>query len=391
MRVLIWLSIGLDRRSPSFHLIESIVEKLLEKKCTICILQKDTGGTFDYTKLKKENVEFINIKCNSAKKSNLISRYINDLVYVLKCKKILKNNKNFDRFFIQSSNVSGIQSSILRKMKKDANITYNVQDLFPNNLMYLKNINRNNLIYKIINNIQKKVYINSNKIITISDDIEEELISMGIPSEKIEMVYNWSYQDDIFNNSTRNSEIDKIFDKTKFNVVYAGNIGVMQNVDVIINAAKIIQRQDKDIEFIIIGEGVAKCKLKNKVDEQKINNVRFYDMFPSEYAPYIYMNADINVIPLKKNIFKTALPSKTATCLACQKPIIFCLGRDSKFGKKIEKNTKCPCIESDDYESLSNNIINIKNQKTKVNTKNYFYKLFSKTKNSKLYADIILK
>lgn len=75
-----------------------------------------------------------------------------------------------------------------------------------------------------------------------------------------------------------------------------------------------------------------------------------------ELAPVIYSAADVNVIPLEKEIYKTALPSKTATCLACQKPIIFAIGEESKFGRWMEEKNGCALIDSNDGAGLCEKI-----------------------------------
>lgn len=391
MNVLIWLSIGLDRRTPSFHLIEEIINQLTKKKCNVTIVQKNSGGDFDYSFLKKYGCRFINIKCKNPQKNNLLYRYLIDLLYIQKCKKVFKKIFDFDSVFIQSSNVAGFQTNIIRKYSKNCQIVYNVQDLFPNNLHYLKKIKKSNLIYKLLNYFQKKAYTNSNSIITISEDIKNELIETGVKSEKIVVIYNWSYSDNVYDNlKTDNTTINSIFNSNYFNILYAGNIGIMQNVDVIIDAAKVLKSVDKNIRFIIIGDGVYKKKLMEMKENLKLNNIFFYDMMSSKYAPFLYQKADVNVIPLKDNIYKTALPSKTATCLACQKPIVFCLGNDSIFGQKIYKGTRCPCINSNDSNELAEMILSIKRGDIKVSTKEYYLKYFSKSKNGKLYADIIM-
>ena len=79
-----------------------------------------------------------------------------------------------------------------------------------------------------------------------------------------------------------------------------------------------------------------------------------------------------------ENVYKTALPSKTATCLACQKPIIFAIGSDSIFGRKAKAETGCSVIESNDANTLAEKILEIKNGKISCHTKELFEKNFSK-------------
>lgn len=67
------------------------------------------------------------------------------------------------------------------------------------------------------------------------------------------------------------NDIRKLLPQNKFNVVYAGNIGVMQNVEVVIEAAR--KSEDPDVLFHIFGDGAYKQKLIEKASD--LNNVIF--------------------------------------------------------------------------------------------------------------------
>ena len=111
-------------------------------------------------------------------------------------------------------------------------------------------------------------------------------------------------------------------------------------------------KDNQDVWFHIIGNGVYKDKLESRAKEYGIQSISFWPMQPPELAPAIYSAADVNVIPLVKDVFRTALPSKTATCLACQKTIIFAIGKDSEFGKKATTEAGCLGVESDNADEL---------------------------------------
>ena len=217
--------------------------------------------------------------------------------------------------------------------------------------------------------------------------MKDTLVEDGAPAEKIEVVYNWSYQDELYENLDL-APVSHMFDKNNFNVVYAGNIGVMQNVDILIEAAKLM-KDDRSVWFHIIGNGVYKEKLETRAKEYGITNISFWAMQPPEMAPLIYSVADVNVIPLVKDVYRTALPSKTATCLGCQKPIIFAIGRDSKFGQKAVKEAGCVVVEADKPEDLVVAIQKLKTGESGNKNREFFLRMCSITKNSMMYAELI--
>lgn len=378
--------------TTSRHLLISIIDELVKSGNKITVIKKTFEGSTEEipAELSDRGIEVISILCASPKKSNFLARYLNDVKYINKCKKQLKSD--YDAVFIQSSNVAGLVMKIVCKRYPNAIKTFNVQDVFPQNACFSGLLSERRLPYKVLLKIQKFAYSYSDHIIAISEDIKQLLVEdCGVDSSKISIVYNWSYKDTVYDETSFNyAELSKIYKEDCFNVLYAGNIGVMQNVDVILESAKQL-RDEKKIWFYIIGNGVYQNKLKNMADSYGITNISFLPMFPAKLAPSIYGLADLNVIPLKKNVFRTAVPSKTATCLACGKPIVFAIGKSSEFGKRVSDATGCFLIDSDDANALSEIILRVKNEGVKVNTAEFYSEHMNKTMNSRKYAEIITK
>ena len=390
MKVLMWLGGSFDRRTPSEHLLVSIIEALYKEGHTVHILQKDTGGDLPSIpkKIRHLGVTTECISLKQANKSNFIARYLLDLRYIYKCKKKLKHRKDFDVVFLQSNNEAGFITKYIKK-RMNLPVLFNVQDIFPYNVAYSGKIKQNGIIFKALRKVQNVGYRYSDVIVTISEDMKKQLMDDGISEKKIEVIYNWSYQDELYTEDSLDFTIpNQMFDKTKFNVLYAGNIGVMQNVDVLIEAAKFLQTEE-DIYIHIVGDGVSKERLIDSKEKYGLKNIKFWDMVDSSVAPALYYSADINVIPLAKNIFKTALPSKTATCLACNKPIVFCIGKDSLFCQKINKQIHYPLLDSNDAKELANTIKKMKNNMNYYDCSELFNQYFKRNINSKKYADII--
>lgn len=388
MRILFVLSISLDKQATSGHLLNAMISELCAEGHTVHILQKDKNGKNSPIpeEISKYSVTTDCIPFCNVNKSNFLSRYINEIKYIKSCKRYI--TKDYDAVFVQSTTIAGIVVRIIRKKLPNATITFNVQDIFPYNLMYTGTLKKNGFVFRVLASIQHYGYMHSDHIITISDDMKDTLIEDGVPADKIDVIYNWSYQDELYEHLDL-TPVASMFSSNYFNVVYAGNIGVMQNVDIIIEAARLL-KDDKSVRFHIIGDGVYKDRLEKRAKEYGIDNIAFWPMQSSEIAPLIYKSADVNVIPLVKDIYRTALPSKTATCLACEKPIVFVFGSESKFGQKATNEAGCYVTESDSANQLVDCILKIKDNNVDVKQMGEFFKKFcSKSKNSKQYAAII--
>ena len=390
MKILMWLSIGLDRRTPSEHLLTAIVEALYEKGHTVHILQKSSGGDKPSLpdNMARLGVTTTCVSQNQAGKSNFVGRYLADLQYVMKCRKYLKTLE-FDRVFMQSSNVAGVQTATLRQLHRNVPLTFNVQDIFPENAVYSRTMKKDSMPYRVLSAIQKKAYRDADRIITISEDMKDQLLELGVDEDKISVIYNWSYQDEVYDPEKTTTEVvERLMPEDDFNVVYAGNIGLMQNVEIVVETAAKMKNEPK-IRFHIFGDGLYRKKLEARTQELGLENVVFHDMLPAEHAPALYCKADVNIIPLAENIYRTALPSKTATCLACQKPIILAIGEKSRFGHVLSKKTGCKITGSNDAEGMAKAILSIYEEKNELSVKEIFSQAFRLSANSAAYAQII--
>lgn len=393
MKVLFWMNSGFDIHSTSEHLLKAVIEQLAKLGNQVHVVQMDQGGQLPKLPedLAQLGVTTDSISYKAPSKGNYVARYLGAIRYYRSCREVLKEHANSDAVFLQSTNVAIVSARLARKYNRHANITLNVQDIFPYNAGYSGNIKRNGIVFKVMAAFQRRGYKIVDHIITISEDMKDTLVQDGTPAEKIEVIYNWSYQDEPYDQDKLDMAVpDRLFDKRYFNIVYAGNIGVMQNVDILIEAARLMM-DDKDVWFHIIGNGVYKDKLEARAKEYGITNISFWPMQPPEFAPAIYSAADVNVIPLVKDVYKTALPSKTATCLACKKPIIFAIGKESKFGRQAMQEAGCPVIEADKPEELLEAIKRIQNGNRENKAGGFFLRYCKNTVNSRKYAETITR
>ena len=368
--------VGFDRHATSEHLLVAVIEALCKTGHSVHIIQKNTEGPLPVIpeKLSGYQVTTDVIPFQPADKGNLIARYLTEMKYVRQCQKVIK--AGYDAVFIQSNYVAGFAVN-----------AFNVQDVFPYNAMYSGKVSKKSIVFKTLAFLQRRGYKRSDSIITISEDMKETLVSDGTPENKIEVIYNWSYQDDPYKDVDL-SPVEHMFNKEYFNVAYAGNIGVMQNVELVVEAARLL-KDDKDIWFHIVGGGLYKEKLQALAAEYEVANISFWPLQPPELSPAVYSASDVNVIPLVKNAYKTALPSKTATCLACSTPVVLAIGKESVFGKKAVSGADCRLIDANRPEELVDEILKLKGWNPHPNTGDFFTKYCSASLNSGKYAEII--
>lgn len=346
----------ITQQGPSVHLINDIITKAAEEpenKITIIAKKISTVQAKNILNTK-DNIRICSVQSDS-KKQSFFKRYINDFLYAKKCAKIYKNME-FDSVFLQSCNTALFHIALLKRYLR-AKVLFNVQDIFPENLKYINKMPFERITYPVLSYLQKKAYQKADYVVTISEDMAEVIRAKVKDKTKVSVIHNWGYSDEITETKREDNPFYKenIFDKEKFNVVYAGNIGLMQNVEIVAKAAKRMKLNDK-IHFYIIGDGQKKSFIEQYVVENGLDNVTLLPMQSEDKAQHIYSAADVNVIPLAPDIIKTALPSKTPACLASGKALIACIEKDSELARLLDKTDGCFVASNTDETELAEKI-----------------------------------
>ena len=168
-------------------------------------------------------------------------------------------------------------------------------------------------------------------------------------------------------------------------MVYAGNLGKMQNVELILETAALM-KDDADISFYIVGGGVNEVQLKAFAKEKDLNNVTFVGMQPPEEVADLYAAADVNVIPLQKGLIYAALPSKTADCLIAGKPIITCVDDEAKF-VKLARKCGIENAGTNQPEKVKQIILRLKDNSQKCDDAALWNDYFTKNKSVAAHCD----
>ena len=384
-RFLFVFDIGFDRPGPSVHLLNDIMRSALLHGHNIDVLSKDTGGTESLIAkevMSDPHFHHFIVKDDDEKKYGNIKRYLNEIKYASHCAEIYLKQDKYDAAFLQSNPTAYFYFRDLKKL--GCPVIYNVQDIFPYNLRIVGQSFVNKLLFPIFRRLQHSAYNKAAMVITISDDMKRQLIDDGVDPEKIRVIYNWSYSDEpiVLDDIPKERVFDLHCDKAKTNAVYAGNIGKIQNVELIADAA-LLTSDDSSIHYYVIGDGVNKSFVEEKAGCLK--NLTILPMQPSCFAESIYAQADINLIPMVRGIIATCLPSKTPTILRVNKPMIFCLDQDSLFGQYMADKENSIVVSPENAEELVAAIRAFQNNKVN-HSKKIDASIFSRS-NAEKYID----
>lgn len=294
------------------------------------------AGTVDYATGKKNK---------KYKGKWILKERIDKNITVLRCYVSESYNKNFlGRFwaylsFTLSSTWAGVFSVgnqdiviatspplfvaipgyIISRLKRIP-LIFEVRDLWPK-FAIDTGIIKNKFLIKLSFWLEKWIYRKANLINVLTPAYKKYLISKkSVPKEKIIYIPN-AADLDLIKPGSRNNWVRKKYNwNDKFVILYVGAHGVANDLWQIINVARLL-KDNSEILFVLIGDGMEKPKLKLTAQKEHLTNIQFLDPVSKEKISDFINASDICTAVLKP-VFTTTYPNKVFDYMACAKPII---------------------------------------------------------------------
>ena len=228
--------------------------------------------------------------------------------------------RNCDVMFIVSTPpIQGFMAVFVKKIRRIP-LVYNLQDIFPDSLEGSGLAKKGGLLWKIGRKIENFTYKNADKIVVISNDFKRNILSKGVPEDKIEVIYNWVDTDAVHPVEKRENSLyeEFVLSRDRFTIVYAGNLGYAQNIQIILDAA----RELSGVQFVIFGTGGLEEDIRTQIQTSNLNNIRILPLQSYSRVGEVYSLGDACIVSCKAGLGGSAMPSKTWSIMSCGRPVI---------------------------------------------------------------------
>lgn len=396
MRILFLTSEGFDTPNSINHLCATLIEDILKSGISVhSISSHKTGQYKDIPDnlMQFDNFSYDIIKRAKINKNNFVKRYIDEIKYVFKAKKLWMRQKNeFDAIILQSNPNSFFNAILLDWFMKKP-IILNMYDVFPGHGMSIGVI-KNKIVYKTLKIIQRVLYHKSKYIVAMSEDMKTQLLQEKVDERKIRVINNW-FDNSIFTPIERieNKFFEKYrLDKDIFYVQFAGLLGYVFDYKMFLNVAEYLKDQN-DIVFLLIGEGNQKTMILEEIQSRQINNIKYFPWQPLEIIADVYSACDIGFIPLKQGVIGNGIPSKACQLMAAKRIVINSV-EESTYTQLFEKYHMGVNVTNNSSEAVAKAIMQLRDspkerKKIGENAYHYAYKHYSRNINTKKFVDLI--
>ena len=241
---------------------------------------------------------------------------------------------------------------------------FNIQDVFPDVAVELGAIT-NPAVIRAASWLERWSYRRADAVTVLSDDLRDNLVAKiegTVPDahDRIRVIPNFVDTVGIAPAEPDGTPGGGAY-RREFGlegrqvVMYAGNVGFSQSLDLVLAAAGELSART-DAAFVINGGGSAKLDLQQRVAEAGLANVHFVDFQPKGRLPDVLAAGDIHVVPLRRGLARSSVPSKTYSILAAGRPVVASVDEGTEVARVVEKAGAGLAVPPDDPDAFTHAI-----------------------------------
>jgi colanic acid biosynthesis glycosyl transferase WcaI len=227
---------------------------------------------------------------------------------------------------------------------------FDVEDLQPDSAAELNMLPLWAL--KFLYRVERAAYRHASLVTTLTNGMRKRIVTKGIPSEKVELIEPrvdeslFDIEPDEGNVFRRRYGLDG-----RFLVTHSGNMGVKQGLDVIVDAA-LLNRSDDTMQFLLVGDGAVCGRIRQRVAELQLQNVRFLPLLNEEDFRGLLAASDLCLLTQQKSVSESAFPSKIVTYLAAGRPVIASVNPNCEIAETIQESEAGMIVAPEDGPAL---------------------------------------
>lgn len=133
--------------------------------------------------------------------------------------------------------------------------------------------------------------------------------------------------------------------------VYAGNMGIAQGIDILLNLAEKLQHR-MDVGFLFIGRGSDALRLRKSAKDRKLDNVLFYDEIDPDEIPDLYSQCSAGIVALDPRHKSHNIPGKFLTYMQSGLPILANVNAGNDLAQMIRIENVGQVCETNNIDDL---------------------------------------
>ena len=255
----------------------------------------------------------------------------------------MMRRERIDIALVSSPPITLALPGLTARLFRRAELVVDIRDVYPDVAIKLGVWKRSGAIARAVGAVADLVYRRASLILTVTETCRGEILSRGVPPEKVVTAPNGFDRIDL----PATAPLER--GAGDFIVAYAGNFGVATGMDVLLDAALRLRPQ-KQYRFVLVGGGADGDGVARRVMDDRLDNVRLLGPQPRAIAAAVMRGADVCVVPLRRGLVDS-LPTKLIDSLSVGTPVIVCAQGEAR--EFVERSGGGVAVDPEDGAALA--------------------------------------
>ena len=195
-------------------------------------------------------------------------------------------------------------------------------------------------------------------VTTISRSMAARLAAKGVPPARLQVLPNWADLDKVRPGPRLNALRRELGLTSEIVVLYAGNLGEKQGLEVILEAAA-LTRGKPSIRYLVAGEGAARDRIKLRAQDLGLDNLTFLPLQSNSRLPLLLAAADLHLVVQRQKAADLVMPSKLTNIMAAGRPFIATAGEGTELARVTSESRAGLVVPPEDGRALAQAVLGL--------------------------------
>lgn len=249
-------------------------------------------------------------------------------------------------------------AALLAARRAGARFVFLCQDIFPEVATVLEDF-QSETVNRALSQVNRCLVRQADRIIVLGETMRQRLIDgKGADPHKVSVIHNWADCSAVVPGPKHNAFSEQHNLAERFVVMHSGNIGLSQNLDLLLDATEQL-RAYEDLAVTVVGGGARREAVQTRAAAQGLSNVHFFPYQPKDRLSESFSTADVFLISLKQGLAGYIVPSKLYGILASGRPYVAAVEESCEVAT-ITKQYQCGLLaEPGNPDDLANKILTL--------------------------------
>lgn len=304
-----------------------------------------------------DGVSIYRLKTAHSAGLSAIKRILVNTAFGLKALRALLKHGPYDVILIGTAPPTLAMTAKLYKMLTGTPYSYIIYDLDPDRAVTMGVLKKGSIIEKLLRKMQYGWLKSASKVVVLGRCMRDYISgAYHLPKDHFEVIPIGADPKEIIPLG-KNTKLRAKYNLSGFVVSYSGNFGRYHNFDTILDAAKKLRELEKNVTFLLIGDGAKRDHIASRIESEKIENVLLLPFLPKEDYADSLASADVSLVTLEPGMEGLCVPSKFYSILASGRPIIAMVGDSCEVGRVVAEANCGYRVEQTDSGGLADTIL----------------------------------